>query len=262
MRPIVLLDSGIGGFSIYKPIRELLPNEDYVYVADKKFFPYGEKSTKVIQNRVFEITDWAQKINAKMIVLACNTATVAVIDTLRKNYPNIPIVGIVPVIKTCAEQTKNGNIGIISTPKTTKSAYQKNLIARFANDKKVYVRSCPGLVELIENKSEENLDSLPKLQKALSFLKNKQIDTLALGCSHFPLIADNIQNILGKDVLILDSAHAVSRHVKRVLKNNKDLYKTNHRGKTIFYTTAKPKEFDIMIKRYLHLKNKSKLLRV
>ena len=96
----------------------------------------------------------------------------------------------------------------------------------------------------------------------MAALKNKNIDTLALGCSHFPLVKDNIQNLAGENVLILDSGGAVSRHIKRVLKNNKDLYKSNHKGRTQFYTTAKPSEFDIMIKRYLNLKSRSKLLRV
>ena len=262
MRPIVILDSGIGGLSVYKLTKQLLPNEDFVYIADKKYFPYGKLLTEVIKNRVFNTAQWAINNNAKMLVLACNTATVVAITDLRKKYSDIPVVGMVPVIKTCAEQTKNGSIGVICTPKTARSVYQKNLIARFANDKNVYVRACPGLVELIESNSKTNLDSLPKLHKALSYLKNKNIDTLALGCSHFPLISENIQNLIGNQVMILDSGGAVSRHIKRILKNNRDLHKSNHRGKTTFYTTAKPKEFDTMISRYLNSKNKSKLLKL
>ena len=262
MRPIVLLDSGVGGLSVYKFAKQLLPNEDFVYIADKKYFPYGQLNSGLIKKRAFDISQWAIDNNAKMFVLACNTATVTAITDLRKKYSDIPTVGMVPVIKTCAEQTKNGNIGVICTPKTARSAYQKKLILRFANDKNVYVRACPGLVELIESDSKTNLDSLPKLHKALSYLKNKNIDTLALGCSHFPLISDNIQNLIGNNVLILDSGGAVARHMKRVLKNNKNLYKSNHKGKTVFYTTAKPKEFDIMISRYLNIKTKSKLLKI
>ena len=262
MRPIVLLDSGVGGFSVYKLAKELLPNEDFIYIADKKYFPYGDRPAKIVQERVFSIACWAIENKAKMFVLACNTATVTVVKNLRKKYFSIPVIGMVPVIKTCVEQTKNGNIGVICTPRTARSAYQKKLITRFANDKNVYVRSCPGLVELIESIKGHTVDSLSELQKALSYLKNKNIDTLALGCSHFPLVKDNIQNLAGENVLILDSGGAVSRHIKRVLKNNKDLYKSNHKGRTQFYTTAKPREFDIMIKRYLDLKSRSKLLRV
>src|SRR3989344_5779844 len=199
MRPIILLDSGVGGFSVYKPAKELLPNEDFIYIADKKYFPYGDQPAKIVQERVFSIAQWAIENKAKMFVLACNTATVTAVKKLRKKYSSIPVIGMVPVIKTCVEQTKNGKIGVICTPRTARSAYQKELITRFAND---------------------------------------------------------------KNVLILDSGGAVSRHIKRVLKNNKDLYKSNHKGRTQFYTTPKPSEFDIMIKRYLNLKSRSKLLRV
>lgn len=195
-----------------------------------------------------------------MLVLACNTATVTAVRNLRKKYPEVPVIGMVPVIKTCSEQTKNGNIGVLCTPRTARSAYQKQLIARFADNKKVYVRSCPGLVEAIETANADNVDTIKKLKRSLNYLKNKDIDTLALGCSHFPLISDKIMQVMGDSVRVLDSSGAVARHIKRVLKNNNMLRKTNHRGKTLFYTTHKPGEFDIILKKQFELKNKSRLV--
>lgn len=260
MQPIVILDSGIGGLSIYKSIKKLLPQEDYIYIADKKYFPYGELSSQLIQERVNKILGYFRAQNTKLVILACNTATVSALSSARKNFPALAIVGTVPVIKTCAERTQNNNIGVLCTLKTARSSYQKKIIAQFASDKNVYVKACPGLVELIESADE----SSSELSKSLEYLKRKNIDTLALGCTHFPLIRKRIQKIMGDKVLILDSSYAIARQAKRVLENNKTLRQINKKtkGTTIFYTTANPPMFDIMIRRYLGKNFKSKLLKI
>lgn len=142
---IGIYDSGIGGLSIYKAIKKKLPYEDFIYIADKKFFPYGKQTDKTIQRRGNKIVSWFENQKVSLIVVACNTATVSSLSYLRKKHPDTPIVGTVPVIKKCSETTKNGIIGILCTPKTKKSSYNKNLIAEFAKNKKVYVKAVPKL---------------------------------------------------------------------------------------------------------------------
>ena len=130
--PIGIFDSGVGGISIYKIIKDLLPRENYIYLADKKFFPYGTKSGRTIRERTDKITKWFLDRNAKLIIIACNTATVEAIERMREKYPETLFVGTVPVVKTCASKTKNGNIGILCTERTANSEYQKKLIEKFA----------------------------------------------------------------------------------------------------------------------------------
>ena len=172
--------------------------------------------------------------------------------------------GTVHVIKTCAQRTQNGKIGVLCTSKTAYSTYQKKLIAQFAPDKKVYIKACPGLVESIESSNESSYESSLELFKPLYDLKRKKIDTLALGCTHFPLIIKLIQKTIGKEVLILDSGDAIARQVKKVLMKNESLKTTNKKieGSTIFYTTANPKKFDIMTERYCGVKIKSHLIKI
>lgn len=260
MQPILILDSGIGGLSIYKSIKKLLPQEDYIYIADKKYFPYGELSSQLLKKRVNNILEYFQKQNIKLAILACNTATVSTLNNARKSFPALAIVGTVPVIKTCARRTQNDNIGILCTSKTARSSYQKNLIAQFAPDKNVYVKACPGLIESIES----SIEISHELSKSLQYLKKKNIDTLALGCTHFSLITSDIQKIMGREVLVLNSSDAIARQVKKVLGSNETLKQANKKTKgiTIFYTTANSAKFDIMIKRYYNVKSKSLLLEI
>lgn len=249
---IGIYDSGVGGLSIYKSLKHELPRENFLYIADQKFFPYGSKSTKIIKERADAACSWLEDEGVKLIVIACNTATVFGLDYVRKRHPNTPIVGTVPVIKKCAQLSKNGNIGVLCTPKTARSHYQKNLIHSFARGKNVYVRAPARLVEMIEAEDMTNKTIQTSLQVPLSYLKNKNIDTLALGCSHFPLVSKHIQKIIGENVLLLDSGHAIARQVKRVLTRNKMIKRSKREGTITFFTTANPKNFDTIGSKYLH----------
>lgn len=252
---IGILDSGIGGFSIYSSARELLPKEDIIYVADKKYFPYGEKSEDVIRERVNALVAFLKDEGATVIVVACNTASVIALEYVRKKHPDIPIIGTVPAIKSATEKTRNGNMGVLCTPGTAKSTYQKDLIKKYAIGKNMYVQVFPGLVEAIE---ENNIDKID-LAKLFGALNKKNIDTLVLGCTHFPLIKKEIADVLSDaQISILDSGEAIARQVQRILAT----HEKEGVGKTIFYTTAKPEMFDIMVSRYLGVSEKSKLVEV
>lgn len=233
-QPIGVIDSGVGGLSIVKALIKKLPSESFIYLADSKNCPYGEKSDQQIYKLSKKMINFLLEKKIKMLVIACNTITVVSINKLRKDYQNLPIVGIVPVIKTAVEKTKNKKIGIFSTKVTANSKYQKELINQFANNYQVLNVGSSTLVSLIENLDFNNLDKV--LKKELEPFKNKKIDTLALGCSHFPLVKKEIQKILPY-VLILDSADAVARQVNRILKHNKILSKS-HKPSYNFYTTG------------------------
>ncbi|TSC63742.1 MAG: glutamate racemase [Microgenomates group bacterium Gr01-1014_93] len=185
------------------------------------------------------------KKQIKLLVIACNTITVSCLDELRKDYPSLPIVGIIPVIKTAAKLSENKKIGIFSTLLTANSSYQKDLIQKFAKDVSVLNQGSSTLVSSIEKLDFEAIDRA--LQKELEPFRQSNIDTLALGCSHFPLIKDKIQKYL-PGVLILDSSEAVSRQVERILTHEDLLSKLKTSGYN-FYTTGDLKVLDYFTKK-------------
>ncbi len=242
-QPIGIIDSGVGGLTITQALIKKLPYESIIYIADSKNCPYGEKSKEEIYKLTKKMIDFLIEKKIKLLIIACNTITVTSIDKLRKDYPSVPIVGIVPVIKTAVEKTKNGRIGIFSTVATAKSRYQKDLIQKFGKDCQVLNIGSSKLVPLIENLDFEAVNDV--LQTELEPFKKAKIDILALGCSHFPLIRDQIKKLL-PGVLILDSSGAVSRQVRRVLKNNKMLSKSTNSDYN-FYTTGNLKAMEYFV---------------
>lgn len=252
---IGIIDSGVGGLSIASTLIKNLPNESFIFLADSKNCPYGQKTRKEIYKLTKKMIDFLIKQHIKLLVVACNTITVSCIEDLRKDYPTLPIVGIVPVIKTATEMTKNKKIGIFSTLVTANSSYQKDLIEKFAKGYFVLNLGSSALVSLIEKLDFEAIDRV--LPKELEPFRRSNIDTLALGCSHFPLVKSQIQKYL-PNVVILDSAEAVSRQVERILRNENLLSKSNNSGYN-FYTTGDLKILDYFTQK---LTNKAKTNRI
>jgi len=248
-RPIGILDSGIGGLSVWKEIVRELPNESTVYIADSINCPYGSRPGDEIYTLSKRLVEFLLTKDAKLIVVACNTITVSSLDKLRTDFPQIPIIGMVPVVKTAVEQTKNRKIGILSTVTTANSEYQKNLIKKFAYDCEVVNLGTDKLVPLIER--GELGDKLEKvLKNELDKFIIKNIDILALGCSHFPLIKDKIQKIIEDNVLVLDSAGAIVRQIRRVLENE-NLISNNLKPTHEIYTTGDFEQFKKTVKMVL-----------
>lgn len=241
-KPIGVLDSGVGGLTVWKEIVRELPNESTIYIADSRNVPYGTKTTKEIHKLARKLVQFLLKKDVKLIIIACNTVTVTSLYKLRKEFPKIPIVGTVPVVKTAAEKTKIGKIGILSTVRTAESRYQRDLIKKFAQNLEVLNVGTDKLVPLIE-KREDVGSVLSKIIEPFS-----EVDVLVLGCTHFPLIKDKIQKILGSKVLILDSGAAIARQVKRVLVHNK-LLSNSKKAKNYFYTTGNEKLYNIKAER-------------
>jgi len=254
-QPIGIIDSGVGGLTIASVLIKELPNESIVYLADSKNCPYGEKSKEEIYSLTKKMVKFLLKSRIKLLVVACNTITVTSIDRLRTEFGQIPIVGIVPVIKTAREKTINGKIGVFSTTVTANSFYQKDLINKFAKDSVVLNVGSPSLVSLIEKPDFEAINEV--LKEDLKIFKDNKVDVLALGCSHFPLIKDRIQKYL-PNVLILDSGNAVVRQVQRILKHNKMLSNSGNASYN-FYTTGNLKTLKHFVSK---LTNKAKLSRI
>jgi glutamate racemase len=241
-RPIGIYDSGVGGLSIFQEIRQLLPSEGIIYFGDSGHCPYGTKSSAVVRKLSVRSVKFLINQNVKLVVVACNTVTVTAIDYLRETF-SLPLVGMVPVVKTAAETTKNGKIGILCTPLTAKSQYQKDLIGKFAKGLDVYVKSAPEWVNLVESGKIEGVKIRESLRENLDFLVKKGVDTIALGCSHYPYLRKEIEGIIGPDISLLDSGGAVARRVRTVLVNNDQLAEENHCPVFKYFTTGDPKQF-------------------
>ena len=235
-QPIGIFDSGIGGLSIMHCIKQQLPHEDLLYVADTLNAPYGEKSAAFIQQRVNEIADWFVEKNAKAIVVACNTATVNAIDQLRKTI-SIPVIGVEPAIKPAVNISQHKKVAILVTKATAENQRFLALVEQYKHNTEVYIQPCPGLVELIEHDKKNSADCKLLLTAYLQPLMTKGVDTIVLGCTHYPLVKEVISDICGNDVVIMETALPVTEQLQRQLALHQLINNTNTDGATTFYSS-------------------------
>ncbi len=216
-RPIGIFDSGVGGLSILKAIKQQLPDENLLYFADSQYAPYGELDEKVLKQRCLFIADFFIQKNAKAMVIACNTATALMAEWLRAEY-DIPIIAIEPAIKPAAQITKTNVIGVFATQHTLNSERYNSLLERFAKDKTIHQSACEGFVEQVEKGELNSLKTIGLIEQYLLPMLDNNIDTLVLGCTHYPFLSDAIQSVAGQHPLtIVDNANAVSLQATRVL---------------------------------------------
>jgi glutamate racemase len=216
--PIGILDSGSGGLSVLSAIRSLLPFESCIYIGDHAYSPYGEKSTDVIRQRVVKLIGALVARGCKLIVIACNTATVAGIEYFRSQFPDVPIVGVVPVIKTAARLTKLRSFVVLSTNFTAESEYQKTLVNEWAADCVVTSLGSAALVPFIEAGKTSGIEINNELRRVFSGVALGSYDVVVLGCTHYPFVRSAIADVVGPNAQIIDSADAVARHVSRILE--------------------------------------------
>ena len=215
---IGIFDSGIGGLSVKKEIEKLLPEEEIFYLADKENFPYGEKAPSQIRKIAEKNTQYLIDRGAEIIVVACNTATVHAIAYLRKRFPYVSFVGVEPAVKPAGLASKKGVI-VLSSPRATRSKQLHKLINKWAKGVKVFNIGSLELVEAVEKKlGSERIKII--LGKKLPKKILNQSDVLVLGCTHFPLIKNEIAKYVGKKIKIIDSAEAVAKQVKLKLGSN------------------------------------------
>ncbi|HVZ59002.1 MAG TPA: glutamate racemase [Patescibacteria group bacterium] len=242
--PIGILDSGVGGLSVWEEINKLLPHERTLYIADSAHAPYGNKSEREIFALASKLVEFLLTHDVKIIVAACNTITVTCIDKLREKYPPTEIVGVVPAIKPAVAISRTKRIGILTTERTAKSDYQHKLIDDFAAECHAVTIGTNKLVPLIEAGEREGLrKALPSI---LEPLKREKIDTVVLGCTHYPLIRDLIEDELGKGVAIVDSGEAIARRTRELLQKKHLVSKTKN-SQNSFFTTGSVKNSNLIL---------------
>lgn len=211
------MDSGVGGLSVLREILKVLPEERYVYFSDNAFCPYGEKSAGFIRERCRSITELMLSEGAEAMVIACNTATAAAIQTLRSEY-DIPFVGMEPAVKPAALGTKSGIIGVLATAGTLKGSKYLNTKGRFQNNVKIVEHVGQGFVELVERGELSGERAEKVVAESLTPLLEAGADTIVLGCTHYPFLLDTMRKIAGPKINFIDPAPAVARRLVSILK--------------------------------------------
>ena len=237
-QPIGLFDSGIGGTSIWSAIHELMPNEDTIYLADSKNAPYGQKSKEEIIALSIKNTEFLLEKNAKIIVVACNTATTNAIKELRSKY-RIPFIGIEPAIKPAATHSKTQTIGILAT-KGTLSSELFNKAVEVYQETKIIEQIGHGIVELIENGALHSPKMTELLHSYVDPMIEQNIDYLVLGCSHYPYLIPQLKKILPPHIQIIDSGAAVAKQTQKILEEKVGLHEVE-KSMCVFYSNHNPK---------------------
>ncbi len=265
-RPIGIFDSGVGGLSVAREIHKQLPNEDLLYIADSQYAPYGEKSSSVIEQRAATISEYLIKNNIKALVVACNTATAFAIQNLRTIY-SLPIVGMEPALKPAVEKTKSGVVGIIATTRTLQSEKFNSLNTKFKSNVHIIAQACPGLVEQVELGDFSSRKTKDLVNCYVKRLLDKGVDTIVLGCSHYPFLSPLIQQCAGSNILVIDTGVAVTNELARQLKKSELLMTQQRRGILKFVSSkvnfdassvisklwGKPLEITILPEKYIDL---------
>ncbi|HTE15058.1 MAG TPA: glutamate racemase [Burkholderiales bacterium] len=237
--PIGVFDSGVGGLSVLREIRNALPHEDLRYVADSGAAPYGDQSSEFIISRAQAVVEFFVKAQVKAIVVACNTATAVAVQSLRSRC-TIAIVAIEPAVKPAAERTRSGVIGILATNQTLASERFAHLTQEYGKDVKILAQPCPGLVEQVERASLDGPRTEALIAQYVVPLLEQGADTLVLGCTHYPFLISAIRAVAGPAVSIMDPAAAVARELHRRLKSNNLLSCRNTCGTEQFWTSGSP----------------------
>lgn len=235
--PIGVFDSGVGGLSVLRQIRVALPREDLIYVADSGHAPYGCKPPEFVEERALAIGEFLRAQGVKALVVACNTATAAAVPALRARH-DCPVVGVEPAVKPAVEATRSGVIGVLATSGTLASDRFASLVERFGARARIVVQPCPGLVERVEQGHWSDAATRTLVEGYVRPLLGEGADTLVLGCTHYPFVADLIRDVAGPGVAVIDTGAAVSRQLARVLAQGQLLLQSERCGEERFWTSG------------------------
>jgi len=250
-KSIGVFDSGIGGLTVARALFELLPNENIIYLGDTARLPYGTKSKETVILYSIECLKFLLSKNVKMIVVACNTASSVAVPFLQK-ITKLPIEGvIVPGSKSAAEKTKNSRIGVIGTLGTIRSNAYKKAIKKIKSEANIYSQPCSLFVQLAEDGWTDNKIAELTAQEYLKDLIKCNIDTLILGCTHYPILKNTIRKVIGKDVLLIDSGEETAKEVKKILTDKNLLNTQKKKGIHRFFVTDFPNNFKQISERFL-----------
>lgn len=238
--PIGVFDSGVGGLSVLREIRRQLPTEHIIFVADQAHVPYGSRSVSQVRDFSLEITRFLLSHNAKLIVVACNTASAAALHHLREALPKVTFIGMEPAVKPAAERTQSGIVGVLATPATFQGELYNSVVERFAQGVTVLTDTCDGLVVQIERGELNTSATRAILEKALHPMIARGVDRVVIGCTHYPFVIPLIEEIVGPEVEVIDPAPAVARQVERMLVSQGLQEPGSSLGTDSYFTTGDP----------------------
>jgi glutamate racemase len=233
-----VFDSGLGGLSVMRELRSQLPAQPVIYLGDQFHVPYGVRALEEVKQFSIEVTNFLSAKDARLIVVACNTASVAALKSLRELFPAIPFVGMEPAVKPAAEQTRSGVVGVLATYATFQGALYASVVERFAKGVTVLQSPCPGLVAEIEKGNLDGEETRAILKHELDPMLSQGIDTVVMGCTHYPFVIPLIKEIVGPNVRVIDPAPAVARQTARLLKEHGWLAEGTSKAEVDYYTTA------------------------
>jgi glutamate racemase len=216
--PIGVFDSGVGGLSVLRSLWQELPGESFIYLADQAHVPYGARPLEQVRSFSEAITRYLLAQGAELIVVACNAASAAALHRLREIFPQTPFVGMEPAVKPAAEHTRSGKVGVLATPATFQGALYASVVERFASGVQLLQNTCPGLVTQIEAGEIETPTTHAILELALGPMLAEGIDTVVLGCTHYPFVIPLIEQIAGPGVRVIDPAPAIAKQARRLLE--------------------------------------------
>lgn len=238
-RPLIgVFDSGVGGLSVLRALHRQLPGAELLYVADSAHAPYGERSDEFIIERTHRVASHLIAQGATMLVLACNTATAAAAASLRKRWPELPLVAVEPGIKPGVAATRNGRVGVMATPATLRSDKFKRLLTAHGTGIEVHLLPCPGLAGQIEHGNSNDPSLLALIEQFSRPLRQAGVDTVVLGCTHYPFVHEQIQAAFGPGVTLIDTAEAVARQATRLLGQQPPSRTAAPTGRVVLQTTG------------------------
>lgn len=249
-RPIGIFDSGVGGLTTVRRIHEIMPNENIIYFGDTGRVPYGTRSAQTILKYARQDISFLRSFDIKAIVIACGTVSSVALDIISKEQ-NIPVIGVVePASILATQKTKNGKIGVIGTAGTIKSRAYERILNKENSHLKIFTKACPLFVPLVENGRVKKGDIVIEtvISEYLFELKEKNIDTLILGCTHFPLIKDVIGDFMGDKVNLIDCGAAAADYAKNILEKSQ----SNNEAHTKYFVSDDPVSFESLSRIFLN----------
>lgn len=252
-QPIGVFDSGVGGISVLRELINVMPNEDYIYLGDSKNAPYGTKSLEQVRELSFHNAQMLLEQGAKGLVVACNTATSAAVRIMRGMYPELPIVGIEPALKPAALQKEHPHVLVMATPMTVQQEKFRQLMARYEDRAQIYPLPCPGLMEFVEAGDLESARLYDFLRELLTPYLTKPLDSVVLGCTHYPFARKMIQQIVGENVTIFDGGAGTAREMRRRLAAAGLLSPSETPGTVTFENSLATEEELELCQRLLHM---------
>ncbi|MBN2910229.1 glutamate racemase [Polycladomyces sp. WAk] len=253
-RAIGILDSGVGGLTVVKEVFRQLPRETVVYFGDTRRCPYGPRSTEEVRQFTLEIVRFLMRFPLKALVIACNTATAAALELIREQV-DIPVLGVIePGARAAIKASKNGRIGVIGTQGTIQSAAYEKTLRRIHPNLFVVSHACPALVPLVESGVGPTEQAYRIVETSLAPMKGQDVDSLILGCTHYPLIADLIGKVMGEQVILISSAEETARELSVVLNHKRLLAEREQPAGQVshqFFTSGEPEGFRRIAERWL-----------